>query len=156
VLGAAEGALEVVEEAQAGRIRMPEVAVVAAGSCGTAAGLAVGFALARAPVRVVAVRVVTRIIANRGKILRLAHGGLSILRRSGLAEEVILGPVDVVHTQAGKGYARPTPAAERAAAIATRAGIPAETTYTGKVWAHLLSGALPDRRVLFWNTFGGR
>jgi 1-aminocyclopropane-1-carboxylate deaminase/D-cysteine desulfhydrase-like pyridoxal-dependent ACC family enzyme len=158
VLGAAEGALEVVEDARAGRISMPEVVVVAAGSCGTAAGLAIGFALARAPVRVVAVRVVPRLVANRRKILRLARGGLRILRRSGMAaaDEVVLGSVDMVHAEAGGGYAKPTPAGELAAARATTAGVAAETTYTGKAWAHLFSGALSDRRVLFWNTFGGR
>ena len=87
VLGAAEGALEVVEDARAGRITMPEAVVVAAGSCGTAAGLMIGFALARAPVRVVAVRVVPRLIASRRKILRLARGGLRILQRAGMAPQ---------------------------------------------------------------------
>ena len=78
------------------------------------------------------------------KILRLARGGLRILRRAGMVpqDEVVLGAVDVVHAEAGGGYAKPTPAGDRAAARATTAGVAAETTYTGKAWAHLFSGAL--------------
>jgi D-cysteine desulfhydrase len=155
VLGVVEGALEVALAARAGIIAMPEDVVVAAGSCGTAAGLALGFALAGARVRVVAVRVVPRIVASRAKILRLADEGQAILRRAGLTQGVNLGEVAFVHTQAGPGYGRPTPAAEQAVARARAAGLRAETTYTGKAWAHVLSGALRGRRVLFWSTFGG-
>jgi D-cysteine desulfhydrase len=155
VLGAAEGALEVVRAVEDGLLAMPEDVVVAAGSCGTAAGLALGFALARAPVRVVAVRVVPRIVASRGRVLRLAGEALALLRNAGLAPPVALGEVGFVHDQAGGGYARPTPAAHEGVNIAHAAGIRAETTYTGKAWAHVLTGALQGRRVLFWNTFGG-
>jgi hypothetical protein len=60
----------------------------------------------------------------------------------------------MVHEEAGRGYARPTERAEKAVTIAHGSGIQAETTYTGKAWAHLISGAFRARKVLFWNTFG--
>jgi D-cysteine desulfhydrase len=155
VLGAVEGALEVAEAARAGIINMPEDVVVAAGSCGTAAGLLLGFGIAGARVRVVAVRVVPRIVASRRKILSLAASALGILVEAGFSQGAGVGEVAFVQTEAGQGYARPTAAAERAVSVAQSAGVTAETTYTGKAWAYVLSGALRGRRVMFWNTFGG-
>jgi D-cysteine desulfhydrase len=155
VLGAVEGALEVLEAVRAGTIRMPEDVVVAAGSCGTAAGLVLGFSLARAPVRVVAVRVVPRLVCSKRRILRLAAEGHRVLRAAGLRAAFTPGEVAFVEEQAGEGYARPTAEAARAVRVAGEAGVRAETTYTGKAWAHLLGGGSRGRRVLFWNTFGG-
>ena len=157
VLGAAEGALEVVEAARAGVIRMPEDVVVAAGSCGTAAGLALGFALAGVPVRVVAVRVVPRIVASR----RQDPAARGVRGSAILAEAALSRGVD------GRGGRRrpdrggPGLCAGRHRPPSGRWPSPgppvsaAETTYTGKAWAHVLSGALRGRRVMFWNTFGG-
>ena len=47
--------------------------MVPLGSGGTAAGLLVGLALAGLPTRVVGVRVVPRVVANRRRVLRLAR-----------------------------------------------------------------------------------
>ena len=44
---------------------------------------------------------------------------------------------------------------QSAVKAAGEAGLRAETTYTGKAWAHVFSGSLKSRKVLFWNTFGG-
>jgi D-cysteine desulfhydrase len=156
VLGAAEGALEVVEQVRAGVIPMPEDVVVAAGSCGTSAGLALGFALAGVQVRIHAVRVVPKLVASHGRIRRLADSGLGILRDAGFSSGVRLGSVSVVHSEVGGGYGRPTCSGQRAVTRTRAEGLDAETTYTGKAWAYLLSGGFRGRRVLFWNTFGGR
>jgi D-cysteine desulfhydrase len=154
-LGAAEGALEVVEAARSGAFALPEDVVVAAGSCGTAAGLALGFGLAGARVRIVAVRVVPRIVASRAKILRFAKGGLRWLQRGGFTGEALFGEVALVQDEAGPGYAQPTSGGRDALALLTPEGVPVDLTYTGKAWAHVLSGALRGRRVLVWNTYGG-
>jgi D-cysteine desulfhydrase len=156
VLGAAEGALELAAAWEAGECPTPEDVVVAAGSCGTAAGLLLGFAISRAPVRLVAVRVVPRIVASRGRIMRLFDQGLGALRAAGFAGEAAPGALDVVHSAVGAGYGKPTDAATDAVKVVASAGIRAETTYTGKCWGHVLGGAFRGRRVLFWNTFGGK
>jgi D-cysteine desulfhydrase len=155
VLGAVEGALEVVESVRNGTIRMPEDVVVGAGSCGTAAGLVLGFALAKAPVRVVAVRVAPRLVASRRRIINLVWQAHAILRSAGLGAGIEPGEVAFIDSEVGAGYGRPTPAAAEAVKVIGKAGIRAETTYTGKAWAHLLRGGFPGRRVLFWNTYGG-
>ena len=51
----------------------PDSLVVPLGSGGTAAGLMVGLALAGLPTRVVGVRVVPRLVANRRRVMRLAR-----------------------------------------------------------------------------------
>ena len=81
VLGAAEGALEVVEDGARGHgSGCPRSSSSPPGRAAPRPGSLLGFALARAPVRVVAVRVVPRLVASRRRILRLARGGLAILR----------------------------------------------------------------------------
>lgn len=153
ILGAAEGALEVVHEVREGRVPAPEVVLVPAGSCGTAAGLVLGFGVGGLPVTVAAVRVAPRLLANPVRVGRLVRGAMRLLRRSGLRAGVRPAALAWVSSQAGEGYAIPTPeAAAAAAGFERQTGMLAETTYTGKALAHLAAGAFRGRRVLFWNT----
>ncbi len=152
IVGAVEGALEVAAAVDAGICPRPEVVVVAAGSCGTAAGLKLGFALAGLAVRLVAVRVVPGIVANAWRIRRLAAGGLALLNEAGGCGTKAQVRLVVVGREAGRGYARPTRASSAAVRVAAAAGLRLDTTYTGKAFAHLAAGPLRGRSVLFWNT----
>ena len=160
-LGHVDAGLEL--GAQLKRDRLPEPAVLVAplGSGGTVAGLLLGLTLAGLPTRVVGVRVVPRIVANRTRVLRLARRTHRLLER--LAGEPLAMPdgarLEIVDDAYGGAYARPTRAAERAAQQLRDAGGPGlDPTYSAKTFAVALDRArrAPDERVLFWLTFDAR
>lgn len=153
-LGMAEGGLELAGAVREGRLPAPDDVVVAAGTCGTAAGLLLGLAVGGLSTRVVAVRVVPRLVGGPGRLRRLAAKARRCLQGAGLRVPP-LGGLLWVGREAGRGYARPTPGASRAVEMVVRlGGFPVETTYTGKALAFLQGGGLAGRRVVFWNTYG--
>lgn len=157
VIGAAEGALEAAHAVRSGSLPRPDDVLVAAGSCGTAAGLLLGFGLGGcADVRVVAVRVTPRAVARPGRVRALARRAARLVARAGGPTPERLPELAWVDDLAGEGYARPTDAA-RAVLLEAKeaAGLDLETTYTAKALAHARTGRLADRRVLFWNTYAG-
>lgn len=159
-LGFVEAGLELAAQVRQGLLPAPDLVFVAAGTCGTVAGLALGLELAGlTSTRVVAVRVVPAILTNLVNVHRLARGALRILRRAG-AQLPARQPVDVVIDphELGPGYGRGTPAAQEAMERFARHGVQLETTYTGKAAAALLRWCArpgPARTVLFWNTYNG-
>jgi 1-aminocyclopropane-1-carboxylate deaminase/D-cysteine desulfhydrase-like pyridoxal-dependent ACC family enzyme len=156
-LGFVSAALELAAQLASGELPEPDEIFVALGSGGTAAGLALGCALAGLRSRIVAVRVVERPLANRTLLEILLRRTARLLRRLGAELPPGLSPrLEVRHDQLGGRYGRPTEAGEAAVALfAEHAGIQLETTYTGKAAAALLAHAAGPgrrRRLLFWNT----
>ncbi len=159
-LGYVEGALELAEQVRAGLLPAPDVVVVAAGTCGTVAGIALGLELAGLRAQVVGVRVVPALVTNALVVRRLLHTARRTLRAAGarwprpgrMAAQVELDPHEL-----GGGYGVETPAARAACARFAGLGIELETTYTGKAAAAFLrraaDPALRGRRVLFWHTY---
>jgi 1-aminocyclopropane-1-carboxylate deaminase/D-cysteine desulfhydrase-like pyridoxal-dependent ACC family enzyme len=121
----------------------PETIVVPLGTGGTAAGIALGVAWLGWPTRVVAVRVAPRLVANRWRITRLARRAAQLLgiRSSALCVRVVDG--------LGAGYGHPSPAGERARALAAAHGLTLDPTYGAKAFAAIYG----MQRVVFWNTF---
>ena len=152
-LGYAAAALELGEQIRAGQLPAPQAVYVPFGSGGTAAGLAVGFRLAKLDVRVAPVRVFDRFFANARSLARLANRTAALLRASGGpdAGHFRARDFDMVHDQFGGGYGRSTPAAEQALARAAEAGLQLETTYSAKTLAAVFASGRKD--ILFWNTF---
>jgi 1-aminocyclopropane-1-carboxylate deaminase/D-cysteine desulfhydrase-like pyridoxal-dependent ACC family enzyme len=133
---------------------------VASGTLGTAVGLAVGFAAAGAPTRVVGVRVTPAEIANEEVARALASDTVDLLRSldpvfPGIRYEDL--GLELRDDFFEPGYAVPTPGTERAVAVGAEAGLELETTYTGKAMEALRADAsmdaLPDGEVLFWDTY---
>ncbi|HEX2569202.1 MAG TPA: pyridoxal-phosphate dependent enzyme [Polyangia bacterium] len=158
VLGYVSAGLELAAQIRAGEAPPFDTIYVPLGSGSTAAGLWLGLALAGWAGRLIAVRVVDRIVANRTLVRWWAAGGARLLRRAGLATLPGTRPeLYVDHRFFGPGYAHPTPAAEDAVAQAAQAGLTLETTYTGKTLAALLedarAGRLTGQNVLFIDTF---
>ena len=161
-IGYVLAALELAEQVRAGQLPEPDRIYVTLGSCGTAAGLLAGLRLAGLRSRLVAVRVVPRIISNGHATVRLANATLALLARMGYhhgARRLTTRDLTVVHDQAGGGYGAPTGRAAEAIALAAQhGGLHLEQTYTGKTLAALVadgrSGRLGrDATVLFWNTY---
>lgn len=157
-IGYVAAALELAGQIEQGLMPVPDRIFVAAGTCGTAAGLVAGCRLARLPTRVTAVRVFAAYRANRWTITRLARGAMRLLR----AFEPEIPDVsirsadfDLVTEYLGPGYGAPTPPA-RAAITWAAPRVPLETTYTGKALAACLAAGRPATgapTLLFWNTY---
>ncbi len=157
-LGHVEAALELAGQIEQGLLPRPDALVVAAGTCGTAAGLAVGLELAGLQLPIVAVRVVPPTIANQLLMRRLRVGCWRLLREVGFRSGKRPPPcaLEIDPHELGGGYGVDTPAARESVARFADDGIELETTYTGKAAAALLRlarGAYRGKRLLFWHTF---
>ncbi|HEU4641199.1 MAG TPA: pyridoxal-phosphate dependent enzyme [Gemmatimonadaceae bacterium] len=156
MLGHVNAALELAEQVERGELPAPEHVVVPLGSGGTAAGLALGFAIAGLDATVVAARVAPRVATGRRRVLSLARSCASLIAR--LAGEpptpVRADRVRVVHDVYGGAYGRALAAGRDAAAALRHAtGIALDDTYAAKA---LAAAVRLEGRVLFWVTFDGR
>ena len=160
-LGHVDAGLELARQLARERRAMPDRIVLPLGSGGTAAGLLVGLAVAGARTQVVGVRVVPRLVANRGHVLRLARRTRALL--ASLSGES-LPPLDatrlvIEHGAYGGAYGRETADARHSAELLRAAGgPPLDGTYSAKAFGVALAHArhAPDERILFWLTFDGR
>ena len=160
ILGHVNAALELSEQVASDTLPCPVRVVVPLGSGGTAAGLALGFAIAGLPTVVLGARVAPRVTANRARVLRLARATAALIARV-TGERLPSLPrdrVEVVHEVYGGAYGRPTMVADEAAALLRRvSGVPLDATYSAKAFATALASTRGARGpTLFWLTFDGR
>lgn len=158
ILGHVNAGLELVEQIQSNVMPAPSSVVVPLGTGGTAAGLALAFAIAGLDIRVVGVRVVPRIVGRRGRVLRLARQASALIERTTRAElpSVRRDAVEVVHEAYGGAYGRETPMARAASArLADATGVRLDATYSAKAFEVALRLASREP-VLFWLTFDAR
>lgn len=158
-LGAVNAALELVAQVGAGLLPMPARVVVPLGTGGTSAGLALGFAIADAPVEVIAVRVVPRVVANALRLHRLAGRTAALIARAAGAPvpRPAAGMLRVEHDFFGGAYGRALPAGDAAGARfrSSHPGGMLEPTYGAKAFACALARC-DGRPTLFWVTFDAR
>lgn len=157
-LGYVDAGLELAQQIDEGRVPEPDAVYAAAGSAGTAAGLAVGMAAAGLTTRVVAVRVTDPIAINRAVIGQLVRRTVRLLRRHepcfpNVVREAMQNLV-VDGTQLGGGYGAISSEAEAARRLAERDGLVLDPTYTSKAMAAVLADAHAGRteRPLFFQT----
>ena len=160
-LGHAAAALELADQLERERTPVPDTLVVPLGSGGTAAGLLVGLSLAGLPTRVLGVRVVPRVVANRRRVLSLARRAAALFgERAGRAAPAIEeARFAIEEAQYGGAYARETRASRTSQELVlARDGPALEGTYSAKALAAALAHAraAPAERVLYWLTFDGR
>jgi D-cysteine desulfhydrase len=157
-VGFVNAGLELAAQIEAGDLTLPERIYIANGSMGSAAGLAVGLALAELPIELHAVRVADNSFSRPEFLHRLIRKTATLLHQ--LDENI---PVDVSDRvrltwrddfYAG-GYAAVDDTTMDAVETAKRRfGLRLETTYTGKAMAALLHDLKRDaRNCLFWNTY---
>jgi 1-aminocyclopropane-1-carboxylate deaminase/D-cysteine desulfhydrase-like pyridoxal-dependent ACC family enzyme len=151
-LGYVRAAHELVQQFRQRREPMPRVHVVAAGSAGTAAGLQVGFELAREPVEIHAVGIGAPLWATQVALARLRWR----LRRT-------LHPANATDARSsllfighylGAGYGHATAAGNAATLAAETDGLTLDATYTAKAYAYarVLAAGQPDRSIAYWHT----
>ena len=159
-LGYVDAGLELAGQIERGELPLPEVIFVAAGSCGTMAGLILGLRLSGLQTRVVGVRVATSLAASPKAALKLARKAHLLLQRLDPAVpgvEVTMADVVMDHEHFGPGYGHPTPSGRAALELMAEAeGIELELTYTGKTFGALMDHLKNESRegpVLYWHTY---
>ena len=164
VVGFVNAGLELALQLESAGIAAPDLLYVANGTMGTAAGLALGLALANLETEIQAVRVTHEQVANRDAMQRLISKTAIMLRRldasipADIATRVRLRFRDQFF--AG-GYARTDAATERAITLAQEElGLSLDGIYTGKAMAALLNDlddpGCAGKSMLFWNTCHAR
>lgn len=147
-LGYVEAALEIDADMRAQRLPAISRVVTAAGSAGTIAGLAVGFAALGHSIRVHAVRTTSKLAMNREVVRALVVGTcrkLGELYPSFLElVETAMALIDLDDEQFGEGYGHDTAAAQEAMSLAAQDGLELDTTYTAKAVAALLEHSARD------------
>ena len=159
VLGQVNAALELVEQVHEGLMPRPDRLVVPLGTGGTAAGLALGFAIARLDLELVGVRVVPRFVANGAHLRSLVSRTARLMER--LAGEPVPRPkssIGIIHDFYGGAYGRSTDAgAEVARECFEQTGLAIDPTYGAKALAAAISLARArGGTTLFWLSFDAR
>ena len=150
----------------------PEALYVAAGSCGTLAGLVLGKILFDAPFKVIGVAVsstgsakvdrTVQLVMEAANLLRIrsakeADGALALgeedrarlQRLFEVTPETVREFVEVIGDQVGKGYGIPTPECLEAISLMAKSeGLLMDPVYTGKA----LAGLIADIRKGRWKT----
>jgi D-cysteine desulfhydrase len=158
VLGHVNAGLELIDQIDANVMPAPKVIVVPLGTGGTAAGLALAFAIARRDIRVIGARVVPRIIGRAPRVRALANRTARLIEKlAGTSvPQVSSSALTVVHDSYGGAYGRETDAGRRAAAqLRAVSSIDLDGTYSAKAFACALDAAARDV-TLFWLTFDSR
>jgi len=159
-LGYVETAFEIADQVERGELPAPGHVVVPAGSGGTAAGLALGFALAGLPARVVGAIVTEHLRLDDQAMRKLAGKSAALLRQRGAEFPDPELDLEMTEEWMGETYGAPTPASEDAIERARADDLELDPVYTAKAMAALLAkseaGEFGDRPVLFLNTNGPR
>jgi D-cysteine desulfhydrase len=162
-IGFVNAAFELEAQIRAEELPRPDRIYVGCGTTSTTAGLALGFALAGAPIKIEGVQVTPDSVQPVRRCVELFNQASTELQRLD-SSVTVPNPdayaVNVRRDQLGEGYAIPTAAAREAAGLMQLEGMPASLTYTAKAMAALIAdaraGLLRDKNVLFWNTYNSR
>lgn len=160
-VGFVAAGLELAGQVAGGVLPTPDRIYLASGTMGTAAGLALGLALAGLDTTVHAVQVSHSSIANEAVFRRLVAKCAAMLHRLDPSIPADLGGQIRWVLRQGyfePGYARSNRKTDAALDIADRQlGLKLEPTYTGKAlaaliddWPSIVEG---KERVVFWNTY---
>jgi len=169
-VGYVDAAIEVVEQlrdlnAEVDAVALsdylrPDVIYVAAGTLGTAIGLALGMAAIGAHTHVVAIRVTPVEVGSESVAIDLVEKTVALLRSlDGSFPDLTYDDLsfELRDDWFEPGYGVVTPETVEAVALAAASGIKLETTYTGKAFAAMVvdarAGKLTDSQVLFWDTY---
>jgi D-cysteine desulfhydrase len=164
-LGYVNAAFELKRQIQSGAIPEPDYIYVAAGSCGTTAGLIAGLRLAGLKTKVVCVRVAAGLFCDESKVASLANDTIDLLREKTFADipPIKVEDKDIVmlHEHYGDGYGEPTAKSEAAIAMTAKSDkIKLDSTYTGKAMAAMIDFAkspeAKGKNIMFWDTLNSR
>lgn len=161
-VGFVNAGLELAAQIRAGDIPPPSRLYVALGTMGTAAGIAIGLAIAGLQTEVHAIRVAEERYASGKATRKLIEKTLTLMHAY---DPTVSTDVDARTNIVCRdeffagGYGRSNPATNEAVTLAREElGLALESTYSGKTMAAMLSDLRNgvDEPVLFWNTYNSR
>lgn len=158
ILGYVEAGLELGQQMLEGRVPEPDRIVVALGSGGTLAGLAIGLAAAGVVVPIHAVRVTPPVVVSRAFLTAQIRLTVERLRQSDPRFPKIQDTATELYTvdddELGEGYGLATTAGREAMRLGETRGLVLDATYTGKTMAAALKLLRSERaqRVLYVHT----
>ena len=158
-IGFVNAGLELAAQIEDGKLPAPDRIYIATGTMGSAAGIAIGLAMANLPSRVEAVRVSMTSICNEALLHHLIQKTIEMMNRLDPSVSLkLIGKTNIRmrHSFFAGGYAHRDAETDDAVQFAAdHLGLKLEATYTGKAMAALLRdiGKNGDERVLFWNTY---
>lgn len=155
---------ELAEQIRAKRLPEPKYIFCGLGSCGTAAGLALGAVLAGLHSHLIAIRIADRIVSNRWNAGRLIWSAMYKLHRADRSATLTENPLrrlHIEHRYIGPGYGKTYASAERMKELMLNAvGVSLDDTYTAKtVWGMAdycrrhHTGKAP---VLYWHSLNSQ
>lgn len=155
---------ELAEQIRAKRLAEPKYIFCGLGSCGTAAGLALGAVLAGLRTRIIAIRVADRIISNRINVERLIWAAMRKLHNADSDARLTESPLrrlQIDHHYFGPGYGKSYADAERMKELMVETvGVPLDDTYTSKVvWGmadYCHRHRVGKAPVLYWHSLNSR
>ena len=140
-VGSARAGLEIADAVGGGELVAPAEVVVACGTAGTAAGLAVGLGLGGLDATVIPVRVTPRPLGTARLVRRRARRLLDALGKRGAPARVLMAPIVGEDRFFGSGYGKPTAESRAASAVARRDGVELDPVYAAKAFAALIARA---------------
>ncbi len=156
-MGYVDAGLELSRQVAAREITAPDRIYIAAGTLGSAVGLAIGLSISGLASRIEAIRVSPPQFCNEQILQRLTRKTLNMMQRFELdTSATIPNKINLRHEFFAGGYARNDNVTREAIAFADSAlGLTLEATYTGKAMAALLHDLpdIGDESILFWNTY---
>jgi len=164
LLGHANAALELVEQAARRECALPARVFVPFGTGATAVGLALGFRIAGVSTRVVGVRVAPRIASRYQHAISLARRTAMLIEGISGARVPRVGPMDlsIEHAFYGGKYGRPLKNPSEHERSLSLTGIRLDDTYSRKAFAAAAAHAAAshasgnEERTMFWMTFDSR
>lgn len=165
VLGFVNAALELKQQILENQIALPDYIYVATGSCGTVAGLTLGFQLAQIKTHIIAVatephedsaeyqKALEELYVHTNQFLHEKDDSIPLLTFP-------KNYVTIRYEFSGDDYGMPTAEGQEAQDVFKKyADINIDPTYTAKAAAALIAdahaGVLTDKVVLYWNTYCG-
>jgi D-cysteine desulfhydrase len=151
-IGFVDAADELAQQVRAGMLPEPDVIVVAMGSGGTAAGLAVGLERLAMKTRVVGVVIsppAAMLGAMARRVVRRTAARIGMTRA---AAQRAAARLEVDASWMGRGYGYPTEEGAAAMRDALAHGITLDPTYTAKAYACAVARARGSAAVVYWHT----
>ncbi|AWV89203.1 1-aminocyclopropane-1-carboxylate deaminase/D-cysteine desulfhydrase [Bradymonas sediminis] len=162
VLGYVNAAFELKQQIERGETVLPDYIFVAAGTCGTLAGLILGARMAGLDTQIIGVRVVDKIMTNAAITAHLANKAGKILRAHGVQDipHISISDVTLLDDYFGEDYGKPTDEGMEALGLCAKCSdVVLEPTYTGKAFAAIIGERerldLANKNVLYWHTLSG-
>lgn len=161
IIGYVNAVMELKKQIEEGMLPEPDYIFVPLGTCGTAAGIILGVKICNLKTKVIAVRVVDKIVCNKSKLCSLVNKTAKFLNKLDSSFPLVKmnkEDLTVLDEYFGGEYARFTEKGINAVKLIKEAeGIKLEGTYTGKTLAALIDYAkkpeMKDKIFLFWDTY---